>query len=170
MDWILDHFQFVALIAVVIGSLAKRFLEAKASERQAGDETPDDGDIFGPGEDWEPPQANPQPSVPPPIVRQSAPPAMRQATPPPLRVEESEASAALKRQQDMQDRLRQIKETKATITGGAAATSARVSAAQSRAKPCQPAKAGLRGVLRNRKEIRRAIVMREILGPPLGLR
>ena len=71
----------------------------------------------------------------------------------------------------MQDRMRQIKETKAATTGNAAATRTRIAAASKPApKPFQPGKTGLRRALRSRKEIRRAIVMKEILGPPLGLR
>ena len=168
MDWIFDHFQVVALIVIVIGSLVKRFLEAKAAERQARDEMPDEGEMFDPGEAWEPPQSQPMPSVPPPLVRMTPPPLTRESTPQHSR--EYEAEVILKRQHDMQERIRQIKESKATTSGGASATRARVAASQSNAKTLQPGKAGLREVLRNPKEIRRAIVMREILGPPLGLR
>ena len=168
MDWIFDNFQIVVLIAVVIASLAKRFLEAKTAEKQTRDEMPDEGDIFDSGEDWQPMSGQPQPSVPPPLVRQTPPPLVFES--PPRHSREHEAEVILKRQKDMQERLRQIKESKTTTSGGAAATSARVSATQSRVKPIKPAKAGLRGALRNPKEIRRAIVMREILGPPVGLR
>jgi hypothetical protein len=167
MDWIFDNFQIVVLIAVVIGSLAKRFLEAKAAEKQARDEMPDEDDVFEPGE-WMLPQAPPQPSVPPPLVRQSPPPLVFQS--PPQHSREFEAEVILKRQKDMQERIRQIKESKTTTSGGAAATSARVAASQSNAKALQPGKVGIRQALRNPKEIRRAVIMREILGPPVGLR
>ena len=150
MDWIFDNFQIFVLIAVVIGSLVKRFLEAKAAEKQARDEMPDDDDVFEPDE-WMSPQ--PQPSVPPPLVPQR--------TPPPLRVEQNDVEALLKRQQDMQERLKQIKEAK-SAAGSAAG--------QRKAKPVKAVKTSLRGSLRDRREIRRAIVMREILGPPVGLR
>lgn len=166
MDWIFDHFQIVVLIAVVIGSLVKRFLEAKAAEKEAR-ERMDEGDIFDPGEDWEPQQPEQRPFVPPPLVRTTPPPLVLETPHPHSR--EHEADVILKRQQDMQERIRLIKESKANTTGGAAATNARVSAAQSRAKPIKAAKASLRGDLRNPKELRRAIVMREILGPPVGL-
>lgn len=168
MDWIFDNFQIVVLIAVVIGSLVKRFLEAKAAEKQARDEMPDEGDIFDPGEDWEPMPTLPQPSVPPPLVKQTPPPLVFQS--PPQHSREYEADVILKRQQDMQERIRQIKESKATTTGGASATRDRVAASQSHAKALAPGKAGIRQALRNPKEIRRAVIMREILGPPVGLR
>ena len=170
MEWIFDNFQVVALIAIVIGSLAKRFLEAKAEERQARErmDDQDDGEVFDP-EEWQVPE-QPAPSVPPPLYRQVPPPLVRQAAPHALPVEQHEIEAVLQRQLEMQERLRQIRETKVVTTGGAAATSSRVSAAQSHAKPLVPVKAGLRGALRSGKEIRRAVVLREVLGPPVGLR
>ena len=94
-------------------------------------------------------------------------------------VELYDTAAQLRRQQDLQERLRQIRAsktpatggaTKATTTGGAAATRSRVSAAQHHVSTAQHTKTSLPGSLRNRKEIRHAILMREILGPPVGLR
>jgi len=180
MNWILDHFQIVALIALALASWMKRRMDMKRAEqepRQPPAEMADDEDVFGPGGGWQIPPRQPQPSVPPPLVRQGPPPLM---SPSPSHTVADYANAAiLKRQQDIQERLRLIRETKvttsggtakATTTGGAAATRTRVSAAQSHAKSVTPAKAGLRASLRKRQEIRRAIVMREILGPPLGLR
>ena len=168
MDWIFDHFQIVVLIAVVIGSLVKRYFEAKVAEREARDEMPDEGEIFDAGEAWQPPESPPQPSVPPPLVWQASPPPLRDV--PAQHSREFEAELILKRQREMQDRIRQIKESKATTSGGASATRTRVAAEQSNAKPVVAAKAGLRQALRNPAEVRRAVVMREILGPPLGLR
>lgn len=170
MEWIFDNFQVVALIAIVIGSLFKKFLEAKAEERQARERMDDqnDGEIFDP-EEWQVPE-QPSPSVPPPLYRQAPPPLVRQAVPPALPVEQYEVDAVLKRQLEMQERLRQIRETKAVTTGGAAATSSRVSAAQSHAKPLVPVKPGLHAALRNGRELRRAVILREVLGPPVGLR
>lgn len=167
MDWIFDHFQIVALIVIVIGSLVKRFLEAKAENGRPPDEPFDPTEIFGPSERRHPDE--PKPSVPPPLVRTTPPPLVRQAMPAQPLVEERDA-ALLKRQQDMQERLRQIKESKANTSGGAAATNARVSAARTPAKAFLPATSGIRKSLRERKEIRRAFVLREILGPPAGLR
>ena len=165
MDWIFDHLQIVIVIGFVLASLAKRLLDAKTAERESPDETMDDDDVFGPGRDW----SQPMPSVPPPLVRPvTPPPLVREFQPQHTREHENEI--VLKRQQDLQDRLRQIKETKANTTGGASATRARVAASQTNAKTLQPAKASLREALRNPKEVRKAIVMREILGPPLSLR
>lgn len=168
MDWLFDHFQLVVLVGLALASWLKHRMDAKTAEREERGEMPDAEDVFGPGEGWGPTPAPPLPSVPPPLVRQVPPPLVRDSTPQYSR--ESEAEVILKRQLDMQERIRQIKASKATTSGGASATRARVAASQSHAKAAQPGKSGLRGVLRNPKEIRRAIVMREILGPPVGLR
>lgn len=168
MDWIFDNFQVLALVGIAIASWFKHRMDAKAAEREereARERMPDQEEVFIPDEEWQIPQEQAMPSVPPPLVR---------ASPPPLPMAQyeadREAAAVLKHQTDLQERLRQIRETKATTTGGASATRARVAASQSHAKPAAAAKTGIRTALRNPKEIRRAIVMREILGPPVGLR
>lgn len=165
MNWLLDHLQFVIIIAFALASWVKHRADAKnaeAEERRAREEMANDETIFEPDDEWEVPTFTPAPSVPPPMARQAA--------PPPLRVDVSEVDAILKRQQEIQDRLRQIKQTKATTTGNAAATRARVAAAGQPAKPFQPEATSLRASLRDAKQTRRAIVLREILGPPPGLR
>jgi type IV secretory pathway VirB10-like protein len=160
MDWIFDNFQIVAIIAIVLGSFVKQFFEAKAEERRAREEmerNPPD-DVFGPDEEWET-----VPTAPPPLVKRATPPPLAQ--PPPLRRDIEAEEAVLKRQAEMQERLRLAREAKeAKAREAAAATkSTGVSAKSVR-------KAGLRGALADRAETRRAIVLREILGPPVGLR
>jgi hypothetical protein len=167
MDWIFDNFQIVFLIAIVIGSLVKRLLESKAGDQEQQDDTFDPREIFGPDERWEP--VEDRPSSPPPLVRTVPPPLMHTAAPLQAQAEDRDA-AALKRQQEIQERLRQIKETKANTTGRAAETNARVSAARNPIKPQIPAKTGIKSSLRSPHEIRRAFVLREILGPPVSLR
>lgn len=153
MEWIFDHFQIVVILAVIVGSLVKQVLDSKAAERKAKEQQ-DEGDIFDPGEDWEPEFPQPKPSVPPPLARPS--------TPPPVAFE---TEGALKRQQDMQERLRQIKEANAANQGTKASNKT-----SKRAKAIASVETTLRSALHNRSDIRRAIVMREILGPPVGLR
>jgi hypothetical protein len=167
MDWIFDNFQIVVLIGIAFASWLKHRFDTKMAEREA-QETNQDED-FEPADGWEPQQYQPQPSVPPPLVRQATPPPLiREA--PAQHSREYEADLILKRQNDMQERIRQIKESKANTTGGAAATRARVAASQSKVQPIQAEKTGLRRTIRNPREIRKAVVMREILGPPVGLR
>lgn len=161
MDWILDHFQIVALVALAIGSWVKRSMDQKRAgedERTGRGEMAGDEDVFGPGQDWQPPL----PTEPPPLVRKHPPPLVHQATVsiPPLPSADRSVMTV----------PQHVRATKAAITGGAAMTRTRVSAAQTHAKAVQPVKSGLRDSLKKRKEIRRAIIMREILGPPVGLR
>ena len=80
-----------------------------------------------------------------------------------------DTGAELKRQMDMQQRLRDLRESKAVTTGGAAATR-KLTASKQTGYAAGGVRSGLREVVRQRSEIRRAIVLREILGPPLALR
>jgi hypothetical protein len=164
MDWIFDNFQIVILIALGIGSVVKSLLESKAKQKQESEEEYDPGDVFAPDEDYRDPM---NPSVPPPLNRQIVPQSQRETG-----YDEAvanETARALKHQQDLAERLRQIRETKATITGGAAATRARISAKGAKA-PSSRVPLSLRGRLRDPAEVRQAFVMREILDPPLSLR
>jgi type IV secretory pathway VirB10-like protein len=161
MDWIFDNFQILAIVGLALASWLKSRADAKAAEREeqeARRELEEPNEVFGPDEAWGAPYQEPAPPAPPPLVR---------VAPPPVPVVETQGE--LKRQLEMQERLRQLRETKAVTSGGAAVTRAR----SKDAKPAKTAAAvpvGLRGALRNHGQVRRAIVMREILGPPLGLR
>lgn len=164
MNWIFDNFQIVILIALGLGSVVKSLLESKAKQKREQGEEYDPGDVFAPDEDYREPA---MPSVPPPLTRQVVPPPLRESG-----YDEAvaiETAKALKHQRDLAEHLRQIRETKATTTGGAAATRARVSAKGSK-KPVHKAPLSIRGRLRDPLEVRRAFVMREILDPPVGLR
>ena len=160
----MDHMQIFVLIAVAIASVVKHRMDAKTAGREedrGAGEPVDPEDMFGPDTVWPPVQA----SVPPPLVRQAK--AAGQSRPPVV----ADSAAILKQQQEIQQQLLRIKASKATTSGGAAATRHRVSAAQRHATTGEhPAKADLRGSLRHRKDLRRAIVLREVLGPPVGLR
>lgn len=163
MSWLLDHFQFVLIIGFALASWLKSRADAKKAEQEeqeARDEMVGGDDGYEPEEDWQLPPA--MPSVPPPIARE--------ATPPPLRVDQSEVDAILKHQQNIEHRLQQIKQRKATTTGGAAQTRARIAALGKPAAPPIMGEISLRSSLRDPKQTRRAIVLREILGPPVGLR
>ena len=162
MQWIFDNFQIVAIVAIVLGSFVKQFLEAKAEERRAREEmerNPPD-EVFGPDEEWE---TVPVPTAPPPLVKRASPPPLVQ--PPPLRRDLEAEEAVLKRQAEMQERLRLAREAKEARAREAAA-SAKPAGTSARSV----SKTGLRGALADRAETRRAIVLREILGPPVGLR
>jgi hypothetical protein len=162
MDWIFDNFQILAIVGLALASWLKKRADDKAAEREeqeARRELEEPGEIFGPDEAWMIPGQQPAPPpMPPPLVR---------TVPPPLPA--VEVQGELKRQMDMQERLRQIRETKAATGGPASVTRVRTKNATS-AKTASATPVSLRGALRNHGQVRRAIVMREILGPPLGLR
>ena len=80
-----------------------------------------------------------------------------------------EAARMLKHQQDLAAHLKQIHDTKATTTGGAAATRARI-ASKGKTKTAASTPLTLRARLKSSAEIRRAFVMNEILSRPVGLR
>lgn len=178
MDWIFDHFKFVVIIGLVIGSILKSRFEAKSQEAGEQDAFPDLDDSGKPDKSYRkmPP---PAPSVPPPLARTNIP-APRTAQPPPVYTVGSENSGAaaaladeaarmLKHQQDLAAHLQQIHDTKATTSGGAAATRARI-ASKGKAKATATAPLTLRARLKSPAEIRRAFVMNEILSRPVGLR
>ena len=165
MDWIFDHLQIVVLVLLGIGSMVKSLFDSKAkqaAEREAewdpDSEVPLDDDTS---------YRKAQPTVPPPLARP--------ATPPPLRMAgydvevANETAKALKHQQDLAERLRQIRANKATTTGGALATRVRI-ASKGTAMPLKQTPLTLRRRLRDPAEVRQAFVMREILDPPVGLR
>jgi hypothetical protein len=163
MDWISENFQIVFLVLLALGSWMKSRLDAKNAKREEEAEQenePGDPEDY----EWE---LQPEPATPPPLTRPAVPPALPMAA-----FEASkEAAATLKHQQDLAERLRQIRETKATTTGGASATRARVAASKSTAKSAViTAPVSLRARLRNNGELRRALVMREILGPSVSQR
>jgi hypothetical protein len=175
MDWIFDHFQIVILIGLAAASWLKRRADSKA-ERAAEEEarrelaeTPVE-EIFGDEEPW----LAPSPSVPPPLQQAAVPPPLTHhvtVTPPPLEpppaFENHDFDVLLQRQQDMEERLKEIRQIKKAKP---AAPNARLLApAGSRPASGHKSLNCYRKALRNPREIRQAIVMREILGPPLGL-
>lgn len=171
MDWIFENLQVLLFIIVVVVSFAKRYLDSKREASEEQMETPD--------EDWTPLPPPRRQSGPPPLGRTGGSPPMagpvpplrnaqRPAAPPPLSASMTEAASALQRQQEMMDRLQSAKEAKAQ-RAKAAGTSHRSPVKASKTVQT-PTAGGLTGILRNRNEIRRAVILREVLGPPLGMR
>ena len=183
MQWIFDNLQILiagaALVAYWLNNMRQAKEEAARERQEAEAEVEDhfgpDFD-FGTPEEATPPRQNTPPPAPPPKPQAGPPPILRPtraASPPPAVLSAVETEMA--RQQALQERLRQVREarqtrTTATTTGGAAATQARVTG-RTATSPATPASASasLARRLRDRQEIRRAIVLREILGPPPGL-
>lgn len=164
MDWIFDHFQIVVLILLALGSAVKSLLGKKTTEFE---EPYESEETFAPDESYRKSRPPALPSGPSPLARASIPKEKKLAGYD--REAANEAAKALKHQQDLDARLRQIRENKAATTGGASATRARV-AAKGTVKSLPQTPLTLRKRLRDPAEVRRAFVLKEILDPPVGLR
>ena len=155
MDWLLENLKLVVVLAVVVGSLVKKVLEASNTNKPA-EPLPDDR--LATHEKAKPAEmrhAAPQ--------RQAAgPPPLRQVT---LPVERGALQTEVARQRELQERLRKIRDAKAHP-----AIPAAIPAAAPTVLKRPTISGGLRGQMRSSKELRRAVILREILGPPVGLR
>lgn len=163
MDWIFDHFTLVVFIVVSLASFLKSALDARKRQRDAEPDTPPappTEDWFGPAEDWQPPSTptRQQPTATLPTVKVIFP------SPPPS-TSPALGPASL---QDIQPILSQAQEKRTVTSGGAAATQQRV--ASSARHPGQPATPSFKRSLRLPKDLRRAIISKEILDSPLALR
>jgi hypothetical protein len=157
MNWLFEHIQLVIVLAVVGVTLVGKVLEAIRGSKPAPDTTLED--LFGPEEDAEPVARRPTAAEP---RHAASPPPLRQVT---LPVDLGAMATELERQHEMQERLRKIRAAKAPAATAAAAV---VVAPMVVKRPT--ISSGLKGQLRSSKELRRAVILREILGPPVGLR
>ena len=156
MDWIFDNFQILLIVGLAFASWLKSRQEAKQAEREAREagEMPSEEEVFGP-EEWWPTESAQPPPLPVPSYNAPAPPMF----------EEANALRELERQSALREQLRQIRESKTITTGNAAATRER-----NAGKGKAVVTTSLRKTLRNRSELRKAVITREVLGTPLGLR
>lgn len=153
MDFIFDNLKI--LIGLVVAAL---WIIGKISEaKKAGQEEqpPQPWEADDDYENWEPEQV-PR-DQPPPI------PTFRNAPPPPLPVFITAPEEELQRQRIMQERLTSIRKEKRSSASAK-------TAGKKTAVPTTLVSPSIKARLRNRKELRRAIIMREILDPPVGLR
>jgi hypothetical protein len=161
MNWIFDHLQIVIVLVIVAVSLGRKVLETIAANKSAGTTTLED--ILRPDAHPAEPESWPSSQSPQSMRKAATPPPMRKVTlgPPPLAVSPGAMDTELARQREMQERLRKIRDAKTKISPAPAAPTVIKRAASSN---------GLKSRLRSGKELRRAIVIREILSPPVGLR
>jgi type IV secretory pathway VirB10-like protein len=184
VDWIFDNFQILAIVGLAFASWLKHRSDAKAAEReekQAREETGELPDWFENEEEWKSPQQPEPPPLPPPLLRRAesagAPPLVSKA-PPPLPGMAEAANVELQRQEQIQQRLRELRESReASARQAKQAKDARQARQAKQARAARmpgesvPSPSGrLRALLHDRSQTRQAILMREILGPPVGLR
>jgi hypothetical protein len=183
VDWIFDHPQILLLIILGVGSMLKSTIEGRAKKAAERDFTEERE--TRPPIDQDTSYRKVMPSVPPPVQQSDRPPPLpgTHHTPSPKKRRKvkpasiapasfsaaEEAAGILKHQRDLAERLRQIRDTKATTTGGAAATRARV-ASKGTKSPQTLGPVSLRKRLANPAEVRRAFVLKELLDRPVGLR
>ncbi len=159
MNWILEHFQVVIILVVVGVTFGGKILEAFKPNRPAGKSILETlGELLDKPAGGDPNKSDP--AGPPPLRQAATPPQSRQVTMP---ADPRAMQAELERQHQMQERLRKIREAKAQPSAAAPAPAPTVVKRQTISR-------GLKGQLRSGRELRHAVIMREILGPPVGLR
>ena len=172
MNFILDNIIWLLAAAAGIVQWWKSTQEAKA-ERELAEEIrrrrlAEASDEYE--EEPQYPRTGPRPAVPPPLPTSAPPviPPQRRAArsvPEGIPVAFSDASEELARQQALAEQVRELKKSKRNREGGGARIS----------RPAVPQKAGpapssLRARLSNKRELRQAFVLKEILDKPVGLR
>lgn len=152
MDSLPDSFKIILGLIVAAFWIIGKIAEAK-KQRQQQEEQP-----WPPDDEW-PPEETYEEAAPPPLPSQrSAPPPLPQFIP--------SSDAELLRQQTMQEKLASIRKEKREKRN----TPARAAAKSAPTPKTTLVSPSLKARLRDRRELRRAIVMREILDPPVGLR
>ncbi len=176
MSWILDHLNIVIVGVLVLGSFLKSRFEALKQDAQEPEEFPE-VDSHEESRRHRPPL---MPYVPPPVERTPSAAAPAQQSPElqpvfaatrsqsgAMTASADEAAAVLQNQRDIEERLRMIRAARP-------AKGSPKSPVQTRShKPASVTAcvtSSIRGQLRNPAELRRAIVLREILDRPVGLR
>ncbi|RYD38111.1 MAG: hypothetical protein EOP87_02210 [Verrucomicrobiaceae bacterium] len=142
-----------AAVLWVIGKISEARKNKEAQHEQQETWSPEDDDGYDHEEQRQEPVPPPyRPLVPPPLPRAMAQP------------DRPSEDRELARQRAMQERLSALKKERTAVS-----KAARKSA---KAMPQQPlvSPSSLKARLRDRRELRRAIVMREILDPPVSLR
>ncbi len=188
MDWVLDHLQVLFVIAVAVVAVLQKLKQARFGEAAGGPPAVDPAQAertrriqeeirrrimerrgLSPTPRPEPEAEEEPPAlpVPPPLIAAMQPvmvsPPLEQAMKAPAQEAVSESS----RQQQI---VQQFREAQAALAAG------RDSSPLSGAEPAMPASGGSRRAspllaeLRSPAGFRRAVVLREILGPPVGLR
>lgn len=177
-----------------------RQAKAEAEARREREQNPvDPEDVFGPDFDFnQPPDRQPQTEVflPPPLPAEPQPAqaptastrerrGFPQAEPTPERPQaphsprqpalQDALNAELERQRSLEQRILSLRQNRESRNSGAAATQRSVVANRAASRGGVPdvepsALDGIRSRLRNPREARRAIVLREILDAPLGMR
>jgi hypothetical protein len=184
MDWVLDNLNVIVFLAAGVAYWLNSMRQAKEEARQQREaeqledfreETytpPPHTEVFLPPPVVPPPLPG-QPMVRPPRGMPEAPPTLRRSPQPQVAMAQDAYEVELERQKALEERILSLRQNREKRSGGAAATKRAAAKRNSPApggKPEIVQTGGIRARLRDRSEARRAIVMREILGTPVGMR
>lgn len=182
MDWVMNHFDALFLIAIVLLAFVQKFMRARGTgDRQSPAADSEQAErtrriqeeirrriLERRGLAGEPvaeaDRSDVEPVTPAPPIMEAS----RRLPEEPVGGESRETPAVagnateLERQRRMLQRWEGMNQT--------AGVEVEASAILIEAAPVQREEFGLRAELRNRDGLRRAVILREILGPPLGLR
>lgn len=178
MRWILDNLQVVIAVAAALAYWLNQRKQAAAEEEQPGAGQADDPFREQAADPVEAERTrriqdeirrkiaeraggapvNLPPVMPPPLFQPEPPPARTAAL-----AAASAQEAALQRQRDLDEQLRAVQASRR-------ATQRREVIAQASSRAPSAARTALLGDLKGADNLRRAMVLREVLGPPVGLR
>jgi len=152
LEWIFEHPQIVLFVgAAVFFWIKERIFGAKKVKDTDGEQWPGDaGEVVDWGEPSRPSRR--PPTLPPPLTRVVV-----------QEVREDQAAQVLKHQMELQQRLAKIRASQQQQAAKPAAAPKKPAAVAARAD-------SYRARLRNPAELRRTLVMKEILDPPVSLR
>lgn len=188
MNWILDNLQLVIIVASAFAWWLTQRRHSSRDDQQpptSPEEPPFDADERTRRIQDEirrriaerQGQATGRPTEPPPLVLSPAPTVQRPvATPPPLRRTEPDwtqaDSAMLERQRRLEDEMRALEAQRRAARSSAQLATGLPSRVT--AHSAEPSRFGgdreLLRLLRDRRSLRQAILLREVLGPPVALR
>ncbi len=179
MNFIFDNFYIIALIVVAFASWLKKRSEAKFEEeeqRRVREEMIRGLEEMSRQSPGPRPLAMPRPAPPLPKAshRAAPPPVQRPQIPQPVPTEFMPSEDfELAHQRQIEERLAEAKRAKQLTKDQAKERrnrSSREGEYGAKPAPTAAASTGLRATLKDRRSTRRAIVLREVLGPPLGMR
>lgn len=166
MDWLFEHIQIVILLVLAFASWLKTRLDKKLEDQDEA--PPRDPTVWDDEEDdWDVPSSGPPP-LDPRHPREAAPPPLVQVrpisvTPPPLPGldKPGDLTEVLEKQKKLEEDFRRIREAKPAPP---------MPTLRQRKRGRTAGPGPLAKALRDQSAVRRAVVLREILGPPVGMR
>lgn len=176
-DWIFDNFQILALVLIAAGSAAKQLLQRAKEKREEqrrrdyGEETESESfdweDLEDPEPEWTPVEIPPEFAPPPPPPLPQPPPLA--ATPEPSPEPDADF---LQQQLKMQEQAEEFQQQRSKADEALQKTLDLEKQARSatRVKRTNTLQSTIRSQLSRPSTARQAILLREVLGKPVGMR